>query len=78
MGSNANRDRSEDWDLVHQTLAANRSGAMFDVCERLSPCSSVNTTSCILIIETCRLCRVLTCDSKNLRNLLDDKEGKTL
>ena len=37
MGSNANRDRSEDWDLIHQTLGANRSGAMFDVCERLSP-----------------------------------------
>ena len=36
MGSNANRDRSEDWDLVHQALSANRSGAMFDVYERLA------------------------------------------
>ena len=27
--------RSEDWDLVHQTLSANRSGTMFDLCEGL-------------------------------------------
>ena len=27
--------RSEDWNLVHQTLSANRGGTMFDVCERL-------------------------------------------
>ena len=27
--------RAEDWDSVHQTLSPNRSGAMFDVCERL-------------------------------------------
>ena len=26
---------SEDWNLVHQTLSANRGGTMFDVCERL-------------------------------------------
>ena len=29
--------RKEDWDLVHQTLSANRSGTMFDVCEGLVP-----------------------------------------
>ena len=28
---------NEDWDLVHQTLLANRSGRMFDVWERLVP-----------------------------------------
>ena len=28
---------SEDWDLVHQALSANRSGSMFDACERLVP-----------------------------------------
>ena len=27
----------EDWDLGHQTLSANPSGTMFDVCERLVP-----------------------------------------
>ena len=27
--------RAEDLDSVHQTLSPNRSGAMFDVCERL-------------------------------------------
>ena len=27
----------EDWDLVHQTLSANRAGTMFDVCKRLQP-----------------------------------------
>ena len=27
----------EDWDLVHQTLSANCSGTMFNVCERLVP-----------------------------------------
>ena len=26
---------SEDWNSVHQTLSANRAGAMFSVCERL-------------------------------------------
>ena len=26
---------SEDWNLVHQTLSANRGSKMFDVCERL-------------------------------------------
>ena len=29
--------RSGDWNLVHQTLSANRRGTMFDVCERLVP-----------------------------------------
>ena len=29
--------RSGDWELVHQTLSANRSGTMFDVCKRLAP-----------------------------------------
>ena len=29
--------RSEDWNFVHQTLAANCSGMMFDVCERFMP-----------------------------------------
>ena len=28
---------SEDWDLGHQTLSANPSGTMFDVCKRLVP-----------------------------------------
>ena len=32
--------RSEDFDLVHHTLSANCSGAMFDVCERLVPVSA--------------------------------------
>ena len=27
--------RSEDWDLVYQTLSANRFGTMFDLCEGL-------------------------------------------
>ena len=27
--------RSEDWNLVHQTLSANGAGTMFDVRERL-------------------------------------------
>ena len=29
--------RSEDWDVEIQTLSANRSGTIFDVCERLAP-----------------------------------------
>ena len=28
---------SEDYDLVYQTLSANRSGTMFNMCERLVP-----------------------------------------
>ena len=54
--------RSEDWDLVHQTLSANRSGSIIDVCERVIPflccCCSYYTCLNIALLSP-PICRFL-------------------